>query len=195
MKPSEQKYAMERIQGIARQKLSSVEKAMPIIKTKKLTYWQALKLIRSGKIKLNPVYKDRALSGYDDFRDVFDLKEHHDYSGSDHYDNDKYNNRNQLVQPKRHGTTSSCCLHLSSRLQAYSRFLPCDRAQSFLATFVPFRTFPFGDARTTCHSLRSNAFRQEANSTKRRFLRKIPSTAKHSNGAEAGACFAASPQA
>ncbi|MCQ9208611.1 MAG: hypothetical protein NG712_04450, partial [Omnitrophica bacterium] len=75
------------------QKCYAIEKAMPVIFAKKLTYDQALKLIRVGKIKMIPRMKDRTLYRSDDFDDVFDVTSLHDYNGSDSYDTKAYNKK------------------------------------------------------------------------------------------------------
>lgn len=100
MRPKEQKYAMERVEEIALQKFSAIRDALPIIMAKRLTYEQALRLIRSGKIKLK-IKKDKKLYGYDDFSDVFDLKGHHDYQGEDSYDEKLYKKKTEPIRKER----------------------------------------------------------------------------------------------
>lgn len=92
MKPAEQKYAMERIAGLAKEKLTAIRKSLTVVKAKKLTYGQALRLIKSGKIKLD-YPKSKELHRYDEFSDVFDLKGHHDYHGSGGYDEALYSKK------------------------------------------------------------------------------------------------------
>ncbi|KKL93455.1 hypothetical protein LCGC14_1874540 [marine sediment metagenome] len=86
MTKSEQQYAIDRIAGLCRQKCYAIEEAMPVTKAKKITYGQALSRIKAGKIRLIHRIKDRGLYRSDDFDDVFDVKDHHDYNGSDGYD-------------------------------------------------------------------------------------------------------------
>ncbi len=86
MTKSEQQYAIDRIAGLCRQKCYVIEKAMPVTRAKKITYGQALSRIKAGKIKLIHRMKDRGLGWRDDFSDIFDVKDHHDYNGSDSYD-------------------------------------------------------------------------------------------------------------
>ncbi len=78
MKPREQAYAMERIEEIAEQKFRAIEKELPVLKPKRITYKRALVLIKQGKIKLKPNYPDRELYSNDDFDNVFDVTEYHE---------------------------------------------------------------------------------------------------------------------
>ncbi len=78
MNHTQKKYAMERVQVIAIDKVEAIKKAMPIIPTKTLNYRKALRLIKTGAVKLvaNP---NKALDSYADFTDVFDFKDYHDF--------------------------------------------------------------------------------------------------------------------
>jgi len=76
---------MERIQNIARRKVSAIQDAMPVTKAKKINYKRAVALIKQGKIVLKPRYPNRELYYADDFEDIFDVKGHHEYNGKDTY--------------------------------------------------------------------------------------------------------------
>ena len=85
MKPAEQKYAMERVRLIGRGKINAIREAMPLLKPKALTYGQALRLIKTGKIKLK-FRTGKKLDSYDDFKDAFDVSDYHTYGSQDEYD-------------------------------------------------------------------------------------------------------------
>jgi len=93
MRHTEQKYARERVDNILCDKLAKIKGSLPIIKAKKMTYQEAVRLIISGDIKLKQKVRNKELRNYDDFSDIFDVGKHHDYRGEDAFDPKLYDSK------------------------------------------------------------------------------------------------------
>ena len=100
MTTAEQQYAMDRVKGISQDKIGAIREVMPVTKPPILTYGEALKLIKAGKIKLR-VKPARTLHYSDDFRNVFSFDSRHDFNGRETIDEKAFEKKAAPIRKER----------------------------------------------------------------------------------------------